>query len=102
MRTATSSLALLRPKTWRDALGLLHDDPHLVPLAGCTDLYVAVNFGTLTSSRFLDLWPLEPLRRIRMEGDALVIGAMATYTDIIKSRHVRRHLPMLVDSARQI
>lgn len=81
---------------------MLHDEPSLVPLAGCTDLYVAVNFGTLTSSRFLDLWPLTPLRRISVTGDTLVVGALATYTDIIKSRHARRLMPMLVESARQI
>ena len=102
MRTATSTLELVRPRTVKDALTLLRDDPRLVPLAGCTDLYVAVNFGTLTASRFLDLWTLEPLRRISLQGDALVIGALSSYTEIIKSRHVRKQLPMLVESARQI
>jgi xanthine dehydrogenase small subunit len=81
---------------------MLRDDATLVPLAGCTDLYVAVNFGTLAGSRFLDLWALEPLRRISMRDATLVIGALATYTEIIRSRHVRKHLPMLVESARQI
>jgi xanthine dehydrogenase small subunit len=102
MRTATSTLELRRPRNLRDALNMLRDEPALVPLAGCTDLYVAVNFGTLAGSRFLDLWPLTPLRRITVEGDTLVIGALTTYTDIIKSRHVRTLLPMLVESARQI
>ena len=81
---------------------MLRDEPELVPLAGCTDLYVAVNFGTLTGSRFMDLWPLTPLRRITASNDTLIIGALATYTEIIKSRHVRKLLPMLVESARQI
>jgi CO/xanthine dehydrogenase FAD-binding subunit len=81
---------------------MLRDDPTLVPLAGCTDLYVAVNFGTLSGSRFLDLWPLERLRKITLDNDALTIGALASYTEMIRSRHVRKHLPMLVESARQI
>lgn len=102
MRTATSTLDLRRPRTLKDALMLLRDDPSLVPLAGCTDLYVSVNFGTLSATRFLDLWPLEPLRKITLREDALVIGALATYTEIIQSRHVRKRLPMLVESARQI
>jgi xanthine dehydrogenase small subunit len=102
VRTATSALELRRPKTLKDALNMLRDDAELVPLAGCTDLYVSVNFGTLSGSRFLDLWPLEPLRKISVKDDALVIGALATYTDIIKSRHVRKQLPMLVEAARQI
>src|SRR5687767_6040072 len=102
MRTATSALELRRPRALKDALAMLRDEPTLVPLAGCTDLYVAVNFGTLTGSRFLDLWPLDPLRRISTSDDTLIIGATATYTEIIKSRHVRKRLPMLVESARQI
>ena len=102
MRTATSTLELRRPRSVSDALRLLRDEPDLVPLAGCTDLYVAVNFGTLGGSRFLDLWSLDPLRRITRAGDTLVIGALATYAEIIRSRHVRTHLPMLVESARQI
>jgi xanthine dehydrogenase small subunit len=102
MRTATNALELRKPRNLKDALSMLRDEPALVPLAGCTDLYVSVNFGTLTESRFLDLWPLTPLRRITVQDDTLVIGALATYTDIIKSRHVRKLLPMLVESARQI
>src|SRR5688572_9886790 len=102
MRTATSALELARPASVRHALEMLRDDPSLVPLAGCTDLYVAVNFGTLTGLRFLDLWPLEPLRRITLSGDTLIIGALATYTDIIGSRHVKKRLPMLAQAATQI
>jgi CO/xanthine dehydrogenase FAD-binding subunit len=91
-----------RPSSVGEALRMLRDEPDLIPLAGCTDLYVAVNFGTLSGSRFLDLWPLDPLRRITLRGDTLVIGALATYTQIIHSRLVRKFLPMLVESARQI
>lgn len=102
MRTVTNALELRRPRTVRDALQMLRDDQQLVPLAGCTDLYVAVNFGTLTASRFLDIWPLEPLRAINVVDETLVIGATATYTDMIRSPHVRRLLPMMVQSARLI
>jgi xanthine dehydrogenase small subunit len=102
MRTATSSLELHRPKTIHDALKMLRDDPTLVPMAGCTDLYVGVNFGTLTGTKFLDLWPLERLKKIQLKDDVLEIGALATYTDIIKSRAVKKQLPMLIESARQI
>jgi len=102
VRTAIAPLELRRPKSIGDALKMLRDDQELVPIAGCTDLYVAVNFGTLVGSRFLDLWSLEPLRKISATDVTLTIGAMATFTDIIKSRHVRKHLPMLVEAARQI
>ena len=67
MRTAVSSLSLLRPRSLRDALRLLRDEGPLTPLAGCTDVYVNLNFGTLATKRFIDLWPLDDLRRIRVE-----------------------------------
>jgi len=102
MRTAVSGLQLLKPRTVRDALRMLRDEGPLTPLAGATDLYVAVNFGTLTETRFLNLWGLDPLRRITLRDDLLSIGALATYTDMIRSRLVRRRLPMLVSAAREV
>ena len=102
MRTATSSLSLVRPKTIHDALNLLRKDPSLIPMAGCTDLYVSANFGTLAGMKFLDLWPLERLKKIQIKDDVLQIGALATYTDIIRSRMVKKQLPMLIEAARQI
>ena len=102
MRTAIGTLELLEPKTLGTALKLLRTKGPLTPLAGCTDLYVVLNAGALTSRRYLDLSQLGPLKRIRMEGETLVIGAMATHTDIIRSRHVRRMVPMLVSAAREV
>ena len=102
MRTPVSSLSLLRPRSLRDALRLLRDEGPLTPLAGCTDVYVNLNFGTLPAKRFLDLWPLDELRRIRVENGALSIGALATYTEIIRSPLVRRRLPILAAAASEI
>jgi CO/xanthine dehydrogenase FAD-binding subunit len=102
MRSAISPLELRRPRSVREALTMLRDDGPLVPIAGATDLYVALNFGTLTATRFLDLWSLEPLRRIETRGDTLSIGALATYTSLTRSRLVRQRLPMLIDAARQV
>jgi len=102
MKTAITPLALRRPRSVREALAMLRDDGPLVPLAGATDLYVSLNFGTLTATRFLDLWPLEPLRRIEMRGDVLSLGALATYTSLTRSRLVKQRLPMLVEAARQV
>jgi CO/xanthine dehydrogenase FAD-binding subunit len=102
MRGVVTPLALLRPRTLREALSALRNDPELVPLAGATDLYVSLNFGTLEGTRFLDLWPLRPLRRIREDGDVLRIGALATYSAIIRSHAVRARFPMLVAAAREV
>jgi CO/xanthine dehydrogenase FAD-binding subunit len=102
MRAAISPLSVRRPRTLAEALVMLRDDGPLVPLAGATDLYVALNFGTLAATRFMDLWPLDPMRRIGLRGDVLSIGALATYTALTRSRLVKQRLPMLIDAARQI
>jgi CO/xanthine dehydrogenase FAD-binding subunit len=81
---------------------MLRDEGPLTPLAGATDLYVALNFGTLTSSRFLNLWNLDQLRRITVREETLSVGALATYSAIRRSRLVRKRLPMLVRAAREV
>src|SRR6266536_1754847 len=94
--------SLLEPKSLRVALKMLRDEGPLVPMAGCTDLYVSLNVGTLGAVRFLNLWALDALRPIEMRNGHLSIGALATYTEIIRAPLVRRRLPMLVAAAREI
>jgi xanthine dehydrogenase small subunit len=93
---------LLRPRSLRDALRMLDAEGPLVPMAGCTDLYVALNFGTLQGTRFLNLWGLEDLRRISVRDGVLSIGALCTYTGIMRSELVRQRVPMLVAAAREV
>jgi CO/xanthine dehydrogenase FAD-binding subunit len=93
---------LLEPRSLSDALKMLRDEGPLVPMAGCTDLYVSLNFGTLRPARFLNLWKLDALRGIEARGTALRIGALATYTDIITSPVIRRRLPMLAAAAKEV
>ena len=102
MRTALSPLVLLQPRSVREALRMLRDEGPLTPMAGCTDLYVGLNFGTLGDQRFLNVWGLDALRGIEVRGGVLRIGALTTYAEIIRSAHVRRRLPMLGASAREI
>ena len=102
MRTALASLSLLRPQNLREALLMLHDEGPLTPLAGCTDVYVNLQFGTAREKRFIDLWPLDELRGISADQQTLCIGALATYSDIIHSPMVGRRLPMLVAASREI
>ncbi len=102
MRTAFSLLELKQPRSLRDALRQLREDATLVPIAGCTDVYVAINAGSPPASRFLNLWPLDELRGIRLRNGALSIGALTTYTDLLASPLVRRRLPMLAAAAREV
>jgi xanthine dehydrogenase small subunit len=102
VRTAISPLALRQPRSLRDALRMLRDDGPLTPLAGCTDVYVGLNVGTLRAQRFLNIWGLDDLRGIGVRNGMLRIGALSTYAEIIRSREVRRRLPMLVAASREV
>lgn len=101
MRTPVGQLDLVRAESLDQALRLLRADPR-TPVAGTTDLYVELNFGTLKPRRFLDLWPLDELRTIALRGDTLVLGALATFTSLIRSPLVQARLPMLVAAARGV
>ena len=102
MQGLISNRTLLQPRSLSDALRMLRDEGPLVPLAGCTDLYVALNLGMLGPVRFVNLWPLDALRVIALRGDVLSIGALATYSDIMRSPLIRRRLPMLASAARDV
>jgi xanthine dehydrogenase small subunit len=97
-----SPLSLLRPSNLREALHMLRDDGPLTALAGCTDVYVNLHFGTATQHRYIDLWSIPELRGIGRDGNVLRLGALTTYTELIRSALVRRRVPMLVAAAREI
>ena len=101
MKTAISDLDLRRASSLDEALLILRDEPRM-PVAGATDVYVAVNFGTLAPKRLLDIWGLSELRGISLRGETIVIGALATYTSLIRSPIIVERLPMLVDASRLV
>ena len=101
MRTAISGLDLRSASSLDDALAILRDDPRML-VAGATDVYVAVNFGTLEPRRLLDIWALDELREISVRGETLVIGALVTYTSLIRSAAIAERLPMLVEASRVV
>lgn len=78
-------------------------EPPARPIAGGTDLMVALT-GELGEppARIVDLWGLEDLRGIAIDGDAVVLGALTTYTEIRRSALCREHVPGLVEAAATI
>ena len=101
MKTPLSELDLRRATNLDDALGILGEEQR-TPVAGATDVYVALNFGTFAPRRFLDIWALDELRTISTHDDTLVIGALTSYTALIQSHLVNEHVPMLVEASRLV
>jgi xanthine dehydrogenase small subunit len=73
------------------------------PLAGGTDLMVQMT-GEIGEppARVLDIWALDELRGIHVASDALLIGALTTYTDLRRSSEIAEHLPVLAETAATI
>lgn len=93
---------VVSPRTLPEAYALLAADAYR-PVAGGTDLLVQIT-GELGDppERVLDIWRLDELRGIRVESDALVIGALTTYTEIRRSPLVGEFLPAFAEAAATI
>src|SRR5215468_3933060 len=71
-------------------------------IAGGTDLMVALNAGSLATKECIDIRRLNELRGIEDEGETIRIGALTTYTQLIKSPLVQLSVPALVEASRTI
>jgi len=71
-----------RPGTLDEALALLAADPDAKPLAGGQSLVPMLNFRLARPSALVDLGGIGELAGIRVEGDALVVGAMTRQWDL--------------------
>ena len=93
------------PTRLEAAYALLADASGAVwrPLAGGTDLMVQMT-GEIGDppERVLDIWKLDELRGIAVESDALVIGALTTYTELRRSPLIAEFVPALEEAAATI
>ena len=90
---------VISPTSLDEAYAALAESAHR-PMAGATDLLVQLtaDLGP-PPERVLDLWRLDALRGIGVDGTDLVIGALTTYTEMRDSALVREHLPVLAAAA---
>jgi carbon-monoxide dehydrogenase medium subunit len=75
-----------QPPTLDEALRLLEElGSRARVVAGGTDLIVELSRNVKPTSTLIDITRIEELRGIRDEGDAIVLGALATHNDVIAS-----------------
>jgi len=99
MRGDLRDFEVERPRTLAAALARLAAPERPCPLAGGSDLYVAIEAGRAPARRYLDLSRLDELRGIVADRGALRLGALTTYTDLRRSRLVARRAPVLAEMA---
>jgi carbon-monoxide dehydrogenase medium subunit len=90
-----ASFAYHRPASLDEALGLLAGDEDAKPLAGGQSLVPMLNFRLARPSALVDLGGIEELTGVRVEDDALVVGAMTRQWDL---EHSPDALPLLRDA----
>lgn len=99
-----SDVPFYAPRTLPEALELrqqLGTGARVV--AGGTDVMVWQGGGRVPlPSSYLSLWGIKELRGVTAHEDRLEIGALTTYTDLIRSPEVNERFPDLVEASRQI
>jgi carbon-monoxide dehydrogenase medium subunit len=98
-----ASFDYVKPKTIGQVIGLLQehgDDARL--LAGGQTLMATLNMRLSEPQWVIDITGIESLRGIRVQGNALRIGALVTHTEIEFSDLVAQHAPLLKAAAPHI
>src|SRR5437868_3113567 len=90
-----------RPGGRPEALALVREGDARF-LAGGQSLVQAMRLRLASSERLVDLGAIGDLKGIRVEGDAVVIGAMTTHAAVASSADVKRAIPSLAALAEAI
>lgn len=96
MRAHIPSYEIIAPRTLKEALAKLKSQPGIYrPIAGGTDLMVLLEAGQLVHKKFLNLWGLKDLEKIRLTSRRISIGALTTYSQMRRSPTLSREFPLL-------
>jgi CO/xanthine dehydrogenase FAD-binding subunit len=100
MRSNVTQYDLIAPTSLDAILQILADSPdRYTPIAGGTELMVALGAGRLQPRKLISLWNLAELRFIQVTPDAVVIGAGTTFTDLRRHPTIARELSLLSQAA---
>jgi CO/xanthine dehydrogenase FAD-binding subunit len=72
------------------------------PLAGGTDLVLLLRTDPPVCDRVVDITLIPELHHIRREGDRVIIGAAATFSEVMASPIVAETAPVLAQACRQV
>ena len=102
MRAYLPAFDLRAPATLAEVLELLAREPGVWhPFAGGTDLMVLLEAGKLTDNRFISLWHLDDLRGITVDANTVTVGALTTYSEVLRHPLLHTEFPLLCEAARE-
>jgi carbon-monoxide dehydrogenase medium subunit len=91
-----------RPKSLADAQALLKSSPDAKLLAGGQTLIATMKMRLANPSDLIDISGLKELNYIRVDANAVTIGAAVTHAEVAESAEIRRALPALAELAHLI
>lgn len=96
MRAFLPDYQLRKAATVDEAIGLLSDQPGVWrPLAGGTDVMVQLAAGTLAHRQYVSVWGIRELRGIEVDSEVVTVGALTTFSDILRHDILRSEFPLL-------
>jgi len=99
MRSNVHDYALIAPPTLPETLKLLASDSDLTPIAGGTELMVALSAGRLPQKHLVSINHLRELRFIDVHPETITLGSGTTFTDIRRHEAIAEDLPLLTQAA---
>lgn len=102
-RTGISVARVLRPKTVREALTMLVDEPEARLLAGGTDLLLELQrSGDGKDVSVVDVTGIEGFRDIRDVGTHVLVGGGVTHAQLMAHETVVKKVPVLAQACREV
>jgi CO/xanthine dehydrogenase FAD-binding subunit len=100
MRANAAEYDMIAPASLTAALALLANEPGVyTPIAGGTELMVALGAGRLQAKKLLSLHHLKELRFIEVTPETVTLGAGSTFTDLRRQAVIANELPLLAQAA---
>jgi CO/xanthine dehydrogenase FAD-binding subunit len=90
-------------ETLDDAVRLLNEPGiRSIPLAGGTDIYVALRVNPVWFDRLVDIRRLPEMNQVTMDGDHIKLGAAVTFSKAIRNPILQKAVPVLVEACKTI
>jgi len=100
MRAYVPEYDLVAPESLAEALRIIAREPGVWrPIAGGTDLMVLFEADKLPYRKLLSLSRITDLRGFTARESHVTLGALTTYTDVMRSQMMLREFPLLVKAA---
>jgi carbon-monoxide dehydrogenase medium subunit len=87
------------PTTVEEAVRLLSRTPEAKVLAGGHSLLPLMKLGLAQPAALIDIGRIQALREIRVDADAITVGALATHQSIADNPAIRERLAALAEAA---